>query len=128
MRLLDDRVIVDHRPLHLVREAQSHCAVSSVGPKSSKHRAPRGTLTAPAFHPILARKMPARTGKQFLECLRRTARQLWVEGERVDDVTTHPALAGAAQTIAGVFDRQHAFPDDCLTPIPRPASRSTSGT
>ena len=23
-RLLDDRVVVDHRPLHLVREAQSH--------------------------------------------------------------------------------------------------------
>src|SRR5258705_9687204 len=62
--------------------------------------------------------MPARSGKQFLEGLRRTQRQLWVEGERVGDVTTHPALTGAAQTIAGVFDRQHAFPDDCLTPDP----------
>lgn len=29
-----------------------------------------------------------------------------------------PALAGAAHTLAGVFDRQHAYPDDCLTPDP----------
>jgi 4-hydroxyphenylacetate 3-monooxygenase oxygenase component len=62
--------------------------------------------------------MPARTGKQFLERLRTTPRQLWLEGERVGDVTAHPSLAGAARTLAGVFDRQHAHPDDCLTPDP----------
>lgn len=62
--------------------------------------------------------MAARAGKQFLERLRSTKRQLWLEGERVDDVTTHPALAGAAHTLAGIFDRQHAFPDDCLIPDP----------
>jgi 4-hydroxyphenylacetate 3-monooxygenase len=75
-------------------------------------------LTALGFPPILARKMPARTGKQFLDGLRHTRRQLWLEGLLVDDVTAHPALAGGAQTIAGVFDRQHVFPDDCLTPDP----------
>ena len=75
-------------------------------------------MTALGFAPILARKMPAVAGKEFLERLRRTRRQLWVEGQLVDDVTAHPALAGGAQTIAGVFDRQHAFPDDCLTPDP----------
>ena len=62
--------------------------------------------------------MAARTGKQFLERLRTTPRQLWLEGERVDDVTAHPSLAGAARTLAGVFDRQHAYPDECLTPDP----------
>jgi 4-hydroxyphenylacetate 3-monooxygenase len=62
--------------------------------------------------------MAARAGKQFLERLRNTKRQLWLEGERVHDVTSHPALAGAAQTLAGIFDRQHAFPEDCLTPDP----------
>src|SRR6185436_4282249 len=35
-----------------------------------------------------------------------------------DDVTAHPALAGAARTLAGVFDRLHAFPDECLIPDP----------
>ncbi len=62
--------------------------------------------------------MAARAGKQFLGRLRNTKRELWVEGERVHDVTSHPALAGAAQTLAGIFDRQHAFPEDCLTPDP----------
>ena len=62
--------------------------------------------------------MGARSGEQFLQGLRRTKRQLWLEGERVDDVTTHPALAGGAQTLAGVFDRLRAFPDECLTPDP----------
>jgi aromatic ring hydroxylase len=62
--------------------------------------------------------MAARAGKQFLERLRGTRRRLWLESERVDDVTAHPALAGAAQTLAGIFDRQHAFADECLTPDP----------
>ena len=60
----------------------------------------------------------ARDGKQFLERLRRTKRELWLEGARVDDVTAHPALAGGARTIAGVFDRQHAFASECLIPDP----------
>ncbi|HET8532926.1 MAG TPA: 4-hydroxyphenylacetate 3-hydroxylase N-terminal domain-containing protein, partial [Methylomirabilota bacterium] len=62
--------------------------------------------------------MGARTGEQFLQGLRGTKRQLWLEGERVDDVTTHPALAGGARTLASVFDRLHAFPDECLIPDP----------
>jgi aromatic ring hydroxylase len=63
--------------------------------------------------------MGARDGKQFLERLRRTRRELWLEGARVDDVTAHPALAGGAETIASVFDRQHAFAAECLIPDPR---------
>lgn len=62
--------------------------------------------------------MGARTGEQFLQGLRGTKRQLWLEGERVDDVTTHPALAGGARTLASVFDRLHAFRDECLIPDP----------
>ena len=60
----------------------------------------------------------ARDGKQFLERLGRTKRALWLEGARVDDVTAHPALAGGAQTIAAVFDRQHACASECLIPDP----------
>jgi len=62
--------------------------------------------------------MGARSGDQFLQRLRSTKRQLWLEGERVGDVTAHPALAGGAQTLASVFDRLHAFPDECLIPDP----------
>ncbi len=62
--------------------------------------------------------MAARTGAQFLDGLRRTKRRLHLEGERVVDVTQHPSLAGAAKTLAGVFDRQHDYPEDCLIPDP----------
>ena len=36
--------------------------------------------------------MGARTGSQFLEGLRTTKREIWVDGERIEDVTTHPKL------------------------------------
>jgi 4-hydroxyphenylacetate 3-monooxygenase oxygenase component len=49
----------------------------------------------------------ARTGEQFLAGLRRDGRELWLEGERVTDPTTHPKLAGAANSMARVFDLQH---------------------
>ena len=32
---------------------------------------------------------------------------MWLEGERVEDVTTHPKLARMAKTLAGVYDLQH---------------------
>jgi 4-hydroxyphenylacetate 3-monooxygenase/anthranilate 3-monooxygenase (FAD)/4-hydroxyphenylacetate 3-monooxygenase len=63
--------------------------------------------------------MGARTGQQFLDGLRKTSRQLWLRDERVGDVTSHPALAGAAGTLAEVFDRQYRFSDECLIPDPQ---------
>src|ERR1700741_409136 len=62
--------------------------------------------------------MGARTGEQFLDGLRKTRRTVWLGDERVDDVTAHPALAGAAHTLADVFDRQHRYATECLVPNP----------
>src|SRR5215813_6435081 len=62
--------------------------------------------------------MGARTGEQFLDRLRKTRRMVWLGDDRVDDVTSHPALAGAASTLAGVFDRQHRYAAECLVPDP----------
>jgi aromatic ring hydroxylase len=62
--------------------------------------------------------MSARTGRQFLDGLRKTPRHLWLGDERIGDVTAHPALAGAARTLVEVFDRQHRFADECLIPDP----------
>ena len=50
------------------------------------------------------RAMGARTGEAFLKGLRARKRELWLGDERVDDVTEHPALAGAAAALAAVFD------------------------
>jgi 4-hydroxyphenylacetate 3-monooxygenase len=58
--------------------------------------------------------MGARTGSQFLDGLRKTRREIWVDGRKVDDVTTHPKLSGGAQSIAAIYDRQHAYAAECL--------------
>ena len=62
--------------------------------------------------------MAARTGAQFLDGLRSRSRWVSLEGQLVDDPTTHPQLEGAARTLAGVFDRQYEFAAECLIPDP----------
>ena len=44
-----------------------------------------------------------RSGKEHLQSLR-DGRVVYVGGERIDDVTTHPAFRAAAQTVAGIYD------------------------
>src|SRR5215470_18897596 len=61
--------------------------------------------------------MAARTGRQFLAGLR-DARELWVGGDKVSSIVDHPALHGAAQALAEVFDLQHQASDSCLMPDP----------
>jgi 4-hydroxyphenylacetate 3-monooxygenase len=51
--------------------------------------------------------MPARTGREYLEGLRQQAREVWLGGERVKDVTTHPGLRRGAQAVAELYDMQH---------------------
>ena len=50
--------------------------------------------------------MPARTGRQYLEGLLSQEREVWLGGKRIDDVTTHPALASGARAIASLYDMQ----------------------
>ena len=50
--------------------------------------------------------MAVRTGEQYLEGIR-DGREVWLDGKRVDDVTTHPKLARMARTMASVYDLQH---------------------
>ncbi len=51
--------------------------------------------------------MPARTGKQYLAGLREQEREVWLEGERVEDPTTHRGLRNGARAIAALYDMQH---------------------
>ena len=50
--------------------------------------------------------MAVRTGRQFLEGLR-DSREVWLEGERLMDVTTHPKTSRMANTLASIYDLQH---------------------
>ena len=46
------------------------------------------------------------TGAEFLESLR-DGREVYIYGERVDDVTTHPAFRNTARSIARLYDALH---------------------
>ncbi len=50
--------------------------------------------------------MPARSGAQYLAGLRERKTEVWLRGERVADVTTHPGLASGARAIASLYDLQ----------------------
>ena len=47
--------------------------------------------------------MPARTGQDYITGLREHPREIWLRGERITDVTTHPALRGGVQAVAALY-------------------------
>ena len=51
--------------------------------------------------------MPAKTGQQYINGLRERPAEVWLRGERVKDVTTHPALRGGVRSMAALYDLQH---------------------
>ena len=65
------------------------------------------------------------TGAEYLESLR-DGREVYVYGERVKDVTTHPAFRNAARSIARLYDALHDDKTkrlvDLRRPIPDPAA------
>jgi anthranilate 3-monooxygenase (FAD) / 4-hydroxyphenylacetate 3-monooxygenase len=70
--------------------------------------------------------MSVRTGEEYKTRLQKTPREVWIEGERVDDVTTHPVLRRPVDQIAHLYDMQHD-PElaDVLT---RPGPQGPIGT
>src|SRR6478735_3061038 len=46
------------------------------------------------------------TGQEYLESLR-DGREIWLYGERVKDVTTHPAFRNTARMVARLYDALH---------------------
>src|SRR6202163_1270264 len=46
------------------------------------------------------------TGKEFLESIR-DSREVWIYGERVKDVTTHPAFRNTTRMLARLYDALH---------------------
>jgi len=51
--------------------------------------------------------MPARTGAEYIKGLQNQEREIWLRGERIKDVTTHPGLANGVRAIAALYDLQH---------------------
>ena len=51
--------------------------------------------------------MPARTGAEYIANMKENGPEVYLHGERVKDVTTHPALRGGVETLARMYDMQH---------------------
>jgi 4-hydroxyphenylacetate 3-monooxygenase len=51
-----------------------------------------------------ASSISMRTGKRYIDSLRGDGRQVYYEGERVQEVTRHSAFRGAIESIAGLYD------------------------
>ncbi|SFF54554.1 4-hydroxyphenylacetate 3-monooxygenase, oxygenase component [Blastococcus tunisiensis] len=47
-----------------------------------------------------------RSGKEYVEGLRARPREVWLRGERVDDVTAHPAFVRPIAQLASLYDMQ----------------------
>jgi len=57
------------------------------------------TMTAPG----------AMTGARYIESLK-DGREVWLDGQKVEDVTTHPAFRGMVRELARIYDLQHTEP------------------
>ena len=51
--------------------------------------------------------MPVRTGAEYIAGLRENQPEVYLNGERVKEVTAHPALSNGVQTLARLYDMQH---------------------
>ena len=51
--------------------------------------------------------MPARTGQQYLKGLQEQPREIHMDGQRVEDVTSFPGLERGAASVAQLYDMQH---------------------
>ncbi len=50
--------------------------------------------------------MAVRNGKSFIAGLKSNKREVWICGERVDDVTAHPAFSSSVAQLAKLYDTQ----------------------
>jgi 4-hydroxyphenylacetate 3-monooxygenase len=62
--------------------------------------------------------MGARRGGQVFQKLQEASPEIWYGGERVADVTTHPALKNGVRSLAALYDLQWRQPDVMLFDSP----------
>ncbi|EGL83113.1 4-hydroxyphenylacetate 3-monooxygenase, oxygenase subunit [Caldalkalibacillus thermarum TA2.A1] len=62
--------------------------------------------------------MPARTGKEYIEGLKKAKNNVWIHGEKVEDVTEHPAFKNVVNSVAELYDLQYEKPEKMLYTSP----------
>ena len=67
----------------------------------------------------------ALTGERYIESLR-DGREVWLDGKRVDDVTTHPAFSGMVHEMARIYDLQYT--DEYIEQMTYPSRRRATAS
>ncbi|GIN87299.1 4-hydroxyphenylacetate 3-monooxygenase oxygenase component [Heyndrickxia sporothermodurans] len=62
--------------------------------------------------------MPAKTGKEYIERLKKANNHVYIHGERVQDVTEHPAFKNVIQSMSRLYDLQYEKADKMLYTSP----------
>ncbi|CAN2248997.1 4-hydroxyphenylacetate 3-monooxygenase, oxygenase component [Bacillus vallismortis] len=62
--------------------------------------------------------MPAKTGKEYIERLKKAKNNIYLHGEKVEDVTEHPGLKGVVESMASLYDLQYEKPEKMLYTSP----------
>lgn len=62
--------------------------------------------------------MPAKTGQQYIDRLKQANNNVYIHGERVDDVTEHPAFKNVINSMAKLYDLQYEKPEKMLYTSP----------
>ncbi|MEN2768618.1 4-hydroxyphenylacetate 3-monooxygenase, oxygenase component [Ornithinibacillus xuwenensis] len=62
--------------------------------------------------------MPAKTGAEYIERLKKANNNVYIHGERVADVTEHPAIKNVIKSMANLYDVQHENADRMLYTSP----------
>jgi 4-hydroxyphenylacetate 3-monooxygenase len=62
--------------------------------------------------------MPAKTGKEYIERLKKANNNIYIHGERVNDVTEHPALKNVVQSMAKLYELQYEKSEKMLYTSP----------
>ncbi|HVA23536.1 MAG TPA: 4-hydroxyphenylacetate 3-hydroxylase N-terminal domain-containing protein [Chloroflexota bacterium] len=70
-------------------------------------------------------KLGAMTGARYVESLR-DGREVWIDGKRIDDVTTHPAFRDMIRALADVYDKQNGEYRDEMTYVDAESGVRTS--
>lgn len=55
--------------------------------------------------------MGARSGNNYLSALKKLGAEIWLGGERVREVTSHPAFGNCARSVASLYDMQMEHPE-----------------
>lgn len=67
--------------------------------------------------------MPAKTGKEYIDRLKKAKNNVYIHGEKVEDVTEHPSFKNVIQSMAHLYDLQYKKPDKMLYDSPTTGNR-----